>query len=127
MTRLLQSKDKKNADRYLKQLSKHINKNKIVEKLQETNERGSNHHIIEMLDQTFTTGCISAEKKCQCVQQKNWMLKMDQLKSKIAVWSIFCSCRKRGYRLGTIIKRAEQLGIELDKHTTEEQASAKIQ
>ena len=90
--RLLQSKHKKNADRYLKQLSKHIDENKIAEKLQEAFNRGPNHHIIKMLNRTFTTGCVSAEKKCRRVRQKNWMLKMHQLKSKIAVWSIFCSC-----------------------------------
>ena len=62
--RLLQSKHKKNADRYLKQLSTHIDENKIAEKLQEAFDRGPNHYIIEMLDRTFTTGCITAKKKC---------------------------------------------------------------
>ena len=124
--RLLQSKHKKNADRYLKQLSKHIDENKIAEKLQEAFDKGPNHYIIEMLDRTFTTGCISAEKKCRRIRQKNWTLKMHQLKSKIAVWSIFRSCKRRSYNTNTIVTRAGQLGIKMDESTTEEQASLKI-
>ena len=70
--RILQSKNKKNVGRYLEQLSKHIHENKIYNKLVKLHKEGPNHHIIKMLDRTFTLGCISAEKKCKRTKQGDW-------------------------------------------------------
>ncbi|OEU15138.1 hypothetical protein FRACYDRAFT_239817 [Fragilariopsis cylindrus CCMP1102] len=125
--RTFASKDRKAVALYLKGVDKHLQANNIytrIANLMKDNE--PNHSEAELIDREITRACEHGSNQCKTQPMDYWSIDLHVLKQELSVMGQFKYRRKRRLRSTALIKRAINMGIQINENMQLEEIEKRI-
>jgi len=117
--RRLKSKDRKSVGRYILAVHDYLVQHSVFQRMEKAlSASPPDHSLVEKIDLDITRACKHGENSCKARRPDYWYIQIHLLHLHYSVLNQVCRRKQKGHSTISLISRAAEYGIEINKDAT---------